>query len=300
MRTWTRAFTLQARAKLNTCLHVGPVQPNGLHEIRSFTGSLELADKLEFEPHDGMFSVVCEGVDIPERENLVYRAAAAVEAESRGVRVHVHKRIPVQAGLGGASADAATALLGIARVAAERADRVLAVADFDSIASGLGSDVPACLEPGFKSVRGTGEIVSPAGVSAPPWGIALLKPAAGMPTPAAYRLLDDHAEAAGLFRISLQARDESKPIAAALAARQFDDFCAHVHNDFDAVIRTALPDVARCHERLLSAGARVTLLCGSGSTVAGFFSSKEDARSAVARIALAPGEWSHATGFSDG
>ena len=120
MAAWTRAFLLKARAKLNLALSLGSVRANGLHEVRSFVASLALGDDLWFEPHDGTFTVVCEGIDLPERENLVFRAGEALGVDSRGVLIRIEKRIPTEAGLGGGSADAAAALMGLARIARER------------------------------------------------------------------------------------------------------------------------------------------------------------------------------------
>ena len=298
MRTWTRAFSSQARAKLNVCLHVGRIQPNGLHEIRSLAGCLALADQLLFEPGDGGFTLRCEGADIAERDNLAFRAASALGANSENVRLRIRKNIPVQAGLGGASADAAATLLGIARIAAQRDSRHIAAAELAAIASSLGSDVPACLTTGFKTMRGTGDIIHPIHIAAPPWGIALLKPVAGMSTADAYRRFD--ARAGDIANIPLAERDVSEIVAADIAAGRFADFCAHARNEFDPVICEMMPEVARAHDRLRRAGAEATLLCGSGSTVAGFFPSRPDAREALSRIDLARGEWSRETAFHVG
>jgi 4-diphosphocytidyl-2-C-methyl-D-erythritol kinase len=300
MRTWTRAFTLQARAKLNVCLHVGRVQPNGLHEIRSLAGCLDLADQLDFEPSVDGFALRCEGADIEESENLAFRAATALGSDSGNVRLRIRKNIPLQAGLGGASTDAAATLLGIARIAAQRESRDFAASEIAAVARSLGSDVPACLTAGFKTMRGTGEVIDPIRMTAPPWGIALLRPAAGMSTADAYRLFDARADERGYLNAPLAERDLSELVASDIAAGRFDEFCARVRNEFDPVICDALPDVASAHDRLRRAGAQVTLLCGSGSTVAGFFLSRQDAQDAISRIGLAPGEWSHATAFHDG
>lgn len=300
MRTWTRAFTLQARAKLNVCLHVGRAQPNGLHEIRSLAACLTLADQLDFEPGEGGFSLLCEGADIEERENLAYRAAAALGSNSENVRLRIRKNIPLQAGLGGASTDAAATLLGIARIAAERGSRHLAPSELAAMASSLGSDVPACLTAGFKTMRGTGDVIDPVRIATPPWGIALLKPAAGMPTADAYLRFDARAEELGFSIAPLASRDVSQVVASDIADGRFADFCAHIRNEFDPVICDVLPEVRSAHDRLRRAGARATLLCGSGSTVAGFFPSRLDAQHAVSGIDLASGEWSSESAFYDG
>jgi 4-diphosphocytidyl-2-C-methyl-D-erythritol kinase len=304
MAAWTRSFVLSARAKLNLGLWLGNSQPNGLHEIRSFVASLSLADVVMFRPHDGAFTVVCAGLDslagadVPEHENLAYRAAAALEVEADGIAIRIEKRIPVQAGLGGGSADAAAALAGLARIARERGSPPFSDADFVRAATSLGSDIPACLVSGFKRISGTGEIVRPDPIEAPAWGVALLKPAAGMPTATAYRLYDEWMTESRRRPEPVGERDGSGEIAACVRSGRFAEFCKQIHNDFDPIVRRTQPEVDRAHDRLRAAGAGVTLLCGSGTAVAGFFPSILATELAVASVGLAPGEWKAATGFA--
>jgi 4-diphosphocytidyl-2-C-methyl-D-erythritol kinase len=299
MAAWTRAFRLKARAKLNLALYVGAVSPNGLHEVRSFAGSLTLCDDVSFEPHDGDFSVVCEGLDIPERDNLAFRAAAALGVDARGVKIRIEKRIPARAGLGGGSADAAASLIGLARISRERGSVEYSDADLCSAAASLGSDVPACLLSGFKTIAGTGDLVQPMPVAAPSWGVLLLKPAADLSTAVAYKLIDENAHELERPSAPIAHRDRSDDVSASIRSQMYADFCKSLHNDFDAVVCRELPGVASAHGRLRSAGADATMLCGSGSTVAGFFRSLADAEEALARIALARDEWAAAAGFAD-
>ncbi|HEY5095998.1 MAG TPA: 4-(cytidine 5'-diphospho)-2-C-methyl-D-erythritol kinase [Candidatus Eremiobacteraceae bacterium] len=300
MAAWTRAFRLKARAKLNLTLYVGAVLPNGLHELRSLAASLTLADDVLFEPHDGDFGVICEGLDIPERDNLAFRAAAALGVKARGVRIRVGKRIPARAGLGGGSADAAAALIGLARISREGGSVEYSDAELNAAAAALGSDVPACLLAGFKAIAGTGDLVHPLSIASPPWGVALLKPADGLSTEVAYKLIDTNADDLQRSSESIARRDRSGDLSAHVRSGMYAEFCKSLHNDFDSMVRRDLPDVARAHDRLRSAGADATMLCGSGSTVAGIFRSVADAEAALARIALARDEWSAAAGFSDG
>jgi 4-diphosphocytidyl-2-C-methyl-D-erythritol kinase len=300
MAAWSRAFLLRARAKLNLALALGAVQANGLHELRSYVASLTLADDVWFEPHDGTFTVICEGVDLPERENLAFRAGEALDVDTRGVLIRVEKRIPAQAGLGGGSADAAAALIGLARIARERGTSGLAESDLCRVAAKLGSDVPACLISGFKRIAGTGEVVRRDDVPRPPLGVALFKPAVNLSTAIAYRLFEERELSLERVTGPVDARDNSDQISASIRAERYADFCKLLRNDFDPVVRRALPDVARAHDRLLSAGADATLLCGSGTTVAGFFPTAADAEAAISRIDLGPGEWSTSTEFADG
>jgi 4-diphosphocytidyl-2-C-methyl-D-erythritol kinase len=304
MAAWTRAFLLKARAKLNLALSLGSVQANGLHELRSLVASLTLADDLRFEPHDGTFSVECEGIDLPECENLAFRAGEALgEAlgvDTHGVRIRIQKRIPTKAGLGGGSADAAAAMLGLARIVRERGEGELRESDLSRVAATLGSDVPACLISGFKRIAGTGEVVRRDSAVPPPWGVGLLKPAESLATAVAYRLFDEWQLAHERVTLPVDARDNADKISTSIRSGHYAEFCGLPHNDFDPVVTRALPDVARAHDRLRIAGADVTMLCGSGTTVAGFFESVADAGAAISRIELGAGEWSAAAGFTDG
>lgn len=300
MAAWTHAFRLKARAKLNLALFVGAVAPNGMHELRSLAASLTLADDVLFEPHDGDFCVECEGFEVPERDNLAFRAAAALGVEAHGVRIRIEKRIPARAGLGGGSADAAASLIGLARISRERGSVEYSDADMRAAAASLGSDVPACLVSGFKTIAGTGDLVHPVSIALPPWGVALLKPAVDMPTEVAYKLIDDHAPDLQHRSEPIARRDRSGDVSATIRSRMYAEFCKSLHNDFDAIVRRELPDVASAHGRLRSAGADATMLCGSGSTVAGFFQSLADAEDALARLVLARDEWTAAVEFADG
>jgi len=299
MAAWTCAFRLKARAKLNLALYVGAVCPNKLHEVRSFAASLTLCDDVSFEPHEGEFSVICEGMDIPEGDNLAFRAAGALGFGAHGVRIRIEKRIPARAGLGGGSADAAAALIGLARISRECGSVDYSDADLGTAAASLGSDVPACLFSGFKTIAGTGELVHPMSIAAPAWGVALLKPAAGLSTEAAYKLIDGSRRGPERPPDPISRRDHSSDVSANVRSEMYADFCTSLHNDFDAIVQRELPGVASAHDRLRLAGADATMLCGSGSTVTGFFRSVADAEAALTRIELKRGEWSAAAGFAN-
>ena len=301
MTAWTRAFVLRARAKLNLALSVGGIRPNRLHEVRSLAASLALADEVFFDPNEGGdFTVECDGVDVLEHDNLAFRAAAALEIDGRGIRIRIKKHIPVEAGLGGGSADGAAALQGLARIARERGSSERSDAELFRAATVLGSDVPACLIDGFKWIGGSGEIVREEILDAPPWGVALLKPAASMPTAVAYRLFDEAVPALLHAAEPVDDRDRSAVVVACIRSCAFQEFCDTVHNDFDTIVQRAIPDVARAHDRLRAVGADATVLCGSGTAVAGFFPSTADAEAGVSRVEVAPGEWAAAAGFAVG
>jgi 4-diphosphocytidyl-2-C-methyl-D-erythritol kinase len=294
MTSPSETVTLAARAKLNLRLEIFGRRPDGLHELRSLMAELALADELSILASPAGFYLECEGALIPERENLAWRAATTLGVDLSGLRVQLRKHIPTQAGLGGGSADAAAML----RVAAERArERGHAISDaaLMRFAAQLGSDVPACLLPGFKLVEGAGETVRPLAISPPPWGIVLLQPAARVSTPDAYRLLD---ESRGMDVPSREG-DAVDTLCAAIGAGDFLKACSLLHNDFLPAVAQRFTSIARAQERLRAVGAAATLLCGSGSCVAGFFETTDAARRAHAEIRLSSQEWSCATTFAD-
>jgi 4-diphosphocytidyl-2-C-methyl-D-erythritol kinase len=285
------AIIRRARAKLNLRLEVGKASGR-LHPIVSVIASLRLADTLRFTPSGGGFSVRCPG--IAQADNLAMKAAMESGLPLPDVTIAIDKRIPMQAGLGGGSADAAAALLGLAQISLENG-AVVSASTLREVAARVGSDVPSALVPGIKIVAGTGALVTPYQCgAAPPWGILLLKPRAGSDTARAYALLD---EANTFSQLADQAFDRARAMCDAFAHCDLEKFLGLLHNDFSAVIGTALPSVNAAKTRLAQVGALRTLLCGSGSCVAGFFATLEDARAARTRIPVSPDEWCAATTF---
>jgi 4-diphosphocytidyl-2-C-methyl-D-erythritol kinase len=141
---------LRAPAKLNLCLYLGRPRDDGLHDLCSLFEPLELADLIEVSPAE-RDEVICPGV---EGENLAMRALTGLRErgwEHEPLRVEIEKRVPVAAGLGGGSGDAAAIL----RLAAGE------VADLPALAAELGADVPSQLRPSLALVRGAGERVEP-------------------------------------------------------------------------------------------------------------------------------------------
>jgi len=292
--TASSGMTLPARAKLNVRLEVLARQPSGLHGIRSLISDLSIADEIELrEAPDGEFSVDTEGAQIPERKNLVWLAATRLGVDLTGLQVRIHKRIPMQAGLGGGSADAATVLRAIAERFEKRGTPITEKKMREAVA--VGSDVPACLVQGLKIVEGTGDIVRPVSIPPPPWGVLLLRPADGVPTAEAYRLLD----AARGDDVPPSSEAEVLELCRAIALRDFARACALFHNDFQPVIEMLFPSVAEARERLLSVGAEAAILCGSGSCVAGFFETRSAASAAYSKLSVGEGEWIYPTSFSN-
>jgi 4-diphosphocytidyl-2-C-methyl-D-erythritol kinase len=151
-----------APAKINRELRVGPVRPDGFHEIRSRIVAIDLADSIEVETGSGSLTLSCAGLPVPgDESNLVVRAAKALAERlgrpSADAVIRLEKRIPVGAGLGGGSSDAARALALLSRLWEAR----LPPEELFSLAASLGSDVSFFLVGGEAEVSGRGEKVAP-------------------------------------------------------------------------------------------------------------------------------------------
>lgn len=254
-----------APGKLNLCLFVGRPREDGYHPLVSVFQSVALADELTLEPATGPGDeVVCPGVEGP---NLAARALAAYREASGWdgppVRLTIVKRVPVAAGMGGGSGDAAAALRLAAEAAGRPGDPLLA-----EIAPRLGADVPFQLRTGRALVTGIGEHVEalPPG---PPRAFVLLPSRHALSTPAVYAEAD---------RLGTP-RD-----AGALAAVEADIRAGAIPrvNDLQAAARSLCPEIGA---RLRALGDRA-LVAGSGPTV---FAAYDDLAEAAAVAAGLPG-----------
>ena len=252
-----------AYAKLNLVLHVGPPQPNGLHEICSIFASLDLADDVHVRPGDAPSDAVeCEGVDGP---NLAAAGLVAFRAEVPSLPaldVRIHKRIPVAAGLGGGSADAAAVL----RAANQLAGDPLDATALRAIAATLGSDVPSQVEPGHALVAGTGEVVEP--IALPPLAAVLVPQAEGLSTADVYSQLD-----------RMEGWREQLDIEAVRAPVDSDpsSWETAVENDLQPAALALRPELAVVIAGLRAAGALVARVSGSGPTCFGLFADRSAA-----------------------
>jgi 4-diphosphocytidyl-2-C-methyl-D-erythritol kinase len=242
-------------AKINLTLEVLDRRPDGYHALRSVMVPLELADTLHIEPASS-FAFSCSDRTLAGEENLVVRAARALEPLP-AAKLTLDKTIPIQAGLGGGSSDAA----GVLRAAMAGAFGRAYAVDWVRIARSLGSDVPFFLADSAALVEGTGERVTAVG-AVPAWHVLVVKPPVAVSTAAAFAQLD------ALARPS-RPRNTSISLASltALQRGDFDEVERNLSNDFHETIVAATPQIARALEALRTAGARNALLCGSGSAV---------------------------------
>ncbi len=261
---------LTAPAKLNLCLYVGPAREDGLHEIRSLFEPISLADDIEVTDAE-RDSVECSPA--VEGENLAEVALHTLREqgwEAQPVRLRIEKRIPVAAGLGGGSADAA-AVLRLADAEVEGVDR---------IARGLGADVLSQLRPAFAFVSGSGEIVDP-----------LPRPAEHafvlLPEREGLRTVDVYAEAdrLGLSRDASDLSKQAERVRAAAAAGACPlEYGELLVNDLQEAAISLRPEIESSLGALRDAGAARALISGSGPTSFGLFPDREKAEAAAAKL----------------
>jgi 4-diphosphocytidyl-2-C-methyl-D-erythritol kinase len=266
-----RAVTLRARApgKVNLCLYVGEPRQDGLHPLVSVVQALSLADELTLEPAE-IEEVVCPGVrgqNLAARALAEFRAATGWDAPPQ--RLTIDKRIPVAAGMGGGSSDAAAAL----RLAAHASGQPVP----PELPMRLGADVPSLLRPGRVLMTGAGEVVDRL-PDPGPLGVLVLPVDAELSTPDVYR----EADRLGLARTPAELLE--------LDARVRADPAAHVHNDLQDAARSLCPRIDDALAAARAAGADHALVSGSGPTVVGLFTGPDG----PARARAATGEWPRA------
>ncbi|HUC07285.1 MAG TPA: hypothetical protein VMR96_04275 [Solirubrobacterales bacterium] len=269
---------IHAPAKLNLCLYLGARRDDGLHELCSLFEPLALADLITLPtlttPEGGqsrmgaeLDEVVCAEV---EGENLVARALAALR--ERGwqhppLRVEIEKRIPVAAGLGGGSADAAAVL----RLA------VGEVADLEQIAAALGADVPSQLTPALALVRGAGERIERLPQPAP-HAVVLLPGGGGLSTADVFAEADRLGLGRSEDELAELARDLRMAAGAGASPLAYPELLA---NDLEPAARSLRPEIGAALDALREAGAPRALLTGSGPTAFGLFDSIAAAQEAA-------------------
>ena len=271
----TETLQLPSFAKVNLSLRILGRRPDGYHEIRTVLQTISLGDELTFtRTEDGSITLACSDPRIPiDESNLVIRAARVLQAGrsiSSGASIVLEKRIPSQAGLGGASSNAALTLLALNQLWATKLDSVV----LQQLAAGLGADVPFFLYGGRALATGTGTSISPLPASERKH-LLLIKPNASIATRDAYRALQASA---------LTTPDDLSILSCSSATPDPQPI-----NDFEQVVFRMEPEIERAARALRAVGARDVMLSGSGSCVFGIFENEEVQTQALGKIRSEPG-----------
>ncbi len=264
-------LTVKAPAKINWFLRVKGTRPDGYHEILSLIQCVSLFDTLTFEESKGI-SVITEA-PVPGDENLVTKAALMLREKTgikRGARISLVKKIPIAAGLGGGSSDAASTLKGLTTLWGLN----LPHHELQDMASGLGSDVPFFLGGPASLVSGRGEDLSPVNITQP-LTLLLLNPSVTVSAGWAYSAYagfsEENPEYADEFMKALEAGDLAKIGEIAV-------------NDLEGPVLKKHPIINEFKENLRKAGALFSAMSGSGPTVFGIFTNRGQAVRAEAAI----------------
>ncbi len=260
-----------APAKINLGLFLGSVRASdGRHELVTVMQSISLADELTLEPAPAgseRDEVLCPGVPGAPEQNLAAAAMRAFRASTGWrappLRLSIVKRIPVAAGLGGGSADAAAALR-LAMHASGLGDEPL----LRTLGSQLGADVPAQISPGRWLATGAGEQLQRLPPERSRFGVLLLPALAGLSTAAVYA----EADRLALARTQQELNDRQLELHAALEhGASLPARPELLHNDLQRAAVSLCPPIVDALAQAIKAGAQTALLSGSGPTVVGLF-----------------------------
>lgn len=254
--------TIRAFAKINLTLRVVGRRGDGYHELRTTFQSIAIDDRLTLEETRGPFEITCADPVCPAgAENIVWKAAqqlwtkAGRAGEPGGVRVHIEKRIPMAAGLGGGSADAAAALRALALLWRVPHDKRV----MHEAAAELGADVPFLLRGGTALGVNRGDVLVPLPDIVRQW-LVVAVPRFGVSTKDAYAWFDSACSADSALNVVRK---------------------VGVGNDLEPPVAARYPEIRRVTAVLKKGGAAYAAMTGSGSAVFGLFATKPAAEAAA-------------------
>ncbi|MCI9336921.1 MAG: 4-(cytidine 5'-diphospho)-2-C-methyl-D-erythritol kinase [Lachnospiraceae bacterium] len=257
------AYRIKAYAKVNLGLDVVRRLPNGYHQVKMVMQSVELHDELTVEPApEGIFLTTDAGNLPTGKDNLICKAARLMLDKygiSQGLRVHLHKNIPIAAGMAGGSTDAAAVMKGINRIFCLG----LSVPQLMEDGVNIGADVPYCILGGTALAEGIGEKLTPL-APLPPCHILIVKPDISVSTKYVYEHLDaqdvtNHPDIDGMVE--------------AILAGSLPGITDRMQNVLETVTVSAYPVINDIKAKMLGLGAEGSLMSGSGPTVFGIFQS---------------------------
>ena len=272
-------LTLKSPAKINLFLEVLKKRDDGYHEILSLIQAVDLCDELVLQKKETGVVISCDYPDCPTDEsNLAFKAASMLleeETTKEGVSIHIKKKIPISAGLGGGSSNAAATLKGINRLfELELPDKKL-----HDLASRIGSDVPFFLYSGQALVKGRGEKIKPINIMYRDYWLVLVCPGFEVSTRWAYQNV----------KISLTKERKEINLENLENGSVFFKALRSFRNDLEEVVSKRYPVVQKIKEILENSGALKSSMSGSGPTVYGVFDRKPQAEEVTKK--LLRGDW---------
>lgn len=264
-------YTEEAPAKLNLTLEVGGKRPDGYHEVRTVMTCADLCDTLVVTVAEGSeLSMDCDAPGLAcDESNLCLRAAKAFLLHTglqKSVHVELTKRIPMQAGLGGGSADAAAVLRALRTLLTPE----MPLEELAKISAAIGSDVPFCVMGTTMVGTGRGEVLTPAPAMTPCHVVIAQPKKTACDTAAMYRQIDER---------GIDPKTTTDALLAALERGDLHGVCTNLNNSFHDLLAEDHPSRRAC-QILMDHGALGAQLSGSGSAVFGLFNSERKAQAA--------------------
>ncbi len=253
-----------SQAKINIGLQILSKRENGFHDISTLMYPLPLKDIIELNPvvaGGDDFSLEQTGITVPGKpeSNLIYKSwkLFSEACEKIPVRIHLHKQIPLGAGLGGGSSNATTILKGLNEISKKKLNK----SDLLNLASTLGSDCSFFIESQPALAESRGEILTPYPPDLAGWHIIVLHPGIEISTAWAYQTTMPEAK---------------RPHLRTFLSEPVENWKTRVLNDFETSVFKAYPVIAGLKAELYLAGATFTSMSGSGSSVYGLFDKKPE------------------------
>lgn len=253
-----------APAKINLALNILRKRDDGYHEVDMILQSISLADQLEIEVTGSGIELTCNRDDLAGPDNLVWQAAQLIRDKysvSQGVKIHLTKNIPTEAGLAGGSSDCAAALRGLNQLWRLQ----LSNQELEKLGARLGSDVPFCISGGTARGEGRGEKLTPL-PDCPFFHVLLVKPSVGVSTPEAYK---------GYQEYGIQKPPDMEAMISALSEKDKSKICRSLVNVFEEWIPKKYPIIEEILKVLQKEDSIGVGMSGSGPTVFALSDSKE-------------------------
>jgi 4-diphosphocytidyl-2-C-methyl-D-erythritol kinase len=289
-----KKLDLRAHAKLNLSIDVLGTRQDGYHEVAMVMQQISLHDMLCVKWLPGEYSGGQEGIAIEtgsnkkflpsDRRNLTYKAAELIAGEydicsKKGpgkVRIDIKKQIPVGAGLGGGSSDAAAVLYALSEIW----ELSLSLDELCALGARIGSDVPFCImgQAGKKCALAEGTGTALTAIDGAEFWVVLAKPPISVSTPEVYKGFD-------LIEDTGFEKPDTRALTDALKAKDYPDIGKNMINVLEKYTLRAYPSVMQTKDRMLETSPFKALMSGSGPTVAGFYRSEEEASAAYEKIA---------------
>ncbi len=265
---------LEAYAKINWSLDITGVRDDGYHFMDMLMQPVSLSDEITLAPAPSL-GITTGGWphSRADESNLAYRAAAALKSASgypSGAQIHVQKKIPIGAGMGGGSTDAAAVLVGLNRMW----NTGFSPAELEKIGLSLGADVPFFIRGGLTRTRGIGEELEDHDCMSSYW-LIVIQPCPGLSTAQVFSLWKEAAPAD---------RPDTEKALLALKTGNLQMLCDSIGNVLQPVSESLRPEIVQACEALTGEGALCARMTGSGSAVFGVFRSPVTAKKALAKL----------------